>query len=168
MAAAYVGRKMRMDFTKHCLANFDSGLGLKIVQIVQSERHSRQGGRDRGLAGIGVMQFPIHQIVMHLSTEGRFHLRDCAFEEDLVAAVGHPSHSQSLGLQPGSDLGDGSGGREVRRQTERALQQRSGRRGTIRATVAHDQPADGADPPGKANAQCGRPQRIPDVRNFPQ
>ncbi len=60
---------MRMDFIKHRLANFNSGLGLKVVQIVQSERHARKRRRDRRFAGVGIVQFSVHQIVVDLGVK---------------------------------------------------------------------------------------------------
>ena len=87
-------------------SRLSSGLRLEVMQMVHSDRHPRKHSWHGRLRGVGKVHFAIHEVAMNLGAERGLNLRDRPLEEDLIAAVGHSGHRETLRLQPCSDFLD--------------------------------------------------------------
>src|SRR5690348_10065848 len=104
MIAADAGRKIGTNPAINSLEHA-SGPRAEVVERTESEDKPEDRSRHTRLADVGVMHFSTDEIAVNRGVERRLNLLSSARECDPRAAAGDLVDGESLGLDPGSDLG---------------------------------------------------------------
>ena len=94
-------RVVRLRIVLRLAQVLDIAPGPEVVQRHKAAHHRRNRRRNLRIAGIGVMGFAIHLILMDLRVKRPAHLRHVAAELDGLLTRIHLGHAKSVPRQPG-------------------------------------------------------------------